>query len=81
MTDMREMGGPLAAMETDYGKYDAEQRKELKRLAREYDLLESAGSDFHGMYEDDSLENEFTDEIYVKMMKAWNELYKMLSDV
>lgn len=38
----------LDAMETMYAKFDFEQTQCAKKLAEEYDILESGGSDFHG---------------------------------
>lgn len=38
----------LAAMETHYAKFTPEQTATARSLAREFDLLESGGSDFHG---------------------------------
>ncbi len=41
-------GCGLAAMETMYSLYSPETTAAAKRIAREFDLLESGGSDFHG---------------------------------
>lgn len=38
----------LAAMETHYSTYTAEKTKDAVRIATEFGLLESGGSDFHG---------------------------------
>ena len=38
----------LDAMETMYAKYDAEQTRCAKKLAEEFSVLQSGGSDFHG---------------------------------
>ncbi len=38
----------LHAMETEYAKYDTETVQKLKDIAKEFDIKESGGSDFHG---------------------------------
>ncbi len=38
----------LLAMETIYSKYTAEQAEKARKIAREFGLLQSGGSDFHG---------------------------------
>ncbi len=38
----------LVGMEVYYGLYDVPRREQLLRLAREYDLLPTGGSDYHG---------------------------------
>lgn len=43
----------LDAIETMYSKFDAEQTACAKRLAEEFELLESGGSDFHGTVKPD----------------------------
>ena len=42
------LAGPCSGMEVYYGRYTDEQRCHLAALAAQYDLLPSAGSDFHG---------------------------------
>ena len=39
----------LVGLETYYGPYDAETRKELARIAGQYGLITTGGSDFHGL--------------------------------
>ena len=67
----------IGCMETDYGSYDEAQRKQLSGLAKQYDLMESAGSDFHGVYEDDRLEELFDYCKYEIMMERWKEFYRI----
>lgn len=55
----KELAGVHGGMEVFYGRYTAEQRQELKRLADRYGLMYSAASDFHGQREKESLENHF----------------------
>ena len=38
----------LAAMEVYYSTYSASDERDMRELAKKYDLLESGGSDFHG---------------------------------
>ncbi|MBO0778765.1 MAG: hypothetical protein J2P37_08045, partial [Ktedonobacteraceae bacterium] len=38
----------LAGLETYYGPYTPDQEQELLALAREYQLIPTGGSDFHG---------------------------------
>ena len=38
----------LCAMETVYSKYDAQTAEKARSIAREFELLQSGGSDFHG---------------------------------
>ena len=42
------LAGPCSGMEVYYGRYSDEQRRHLAELAAQYELLPSAGSDFHG---------------------------------
>jgi 3',5'-nucleoside bisphosphate phosphatase len=39
----------LIGLETYYGMYDSETRKELARLAKQFGLIATGGSDFHGL--------------------------------
>lgn len=71
----RRLTGAIGCMETDYGHYDEIQRKQLREFAEQYDLMESAGSDFHGVYEDDRLEEHFDYSKYERMIVRWKEFY------
>ena len=46
-------------METSYGRYSEEQREYLRRLADENHLLHSAGSDFHGRDDSETMNCKF----------------------
>ena len=48
LNDFKKAAGPCAGIEVFYGRYTAEQRARLAGLAQQFDLLPSAGSDFHG---------------------------------
>lgn len=71
----KELGGPLAAMETAYAAYTEEQCKELDDTANEYHLGKSAGSDFHGLYASDTLENQFSMDFAKELFKSYEEYY------
>ena len=71
----RQLTGAIGCMETEYGKYSEEVREVLRGYAKLYDLLESAGSDFHGIYGDDKLEEHFAYEDFEKMIQRWAEFY------
>lgn len=73
----RSLAGGIGCMETDYGPYTEEQRSSLRRLAKEYDLMESAGSDFHGVYGEDNLDELFDCEKFDVMMQRWDEFYRI----
>lgn len=55
----RHLAGRDAAMETEYGQYDASQRQQLQQLADMYGLMHSCGSDYHGQNPDETLEHGF----------------------
>lgn len=55
----RHLAGRDAAMETEYGLYDEEQRQQLRQLADMYGLMHSCGSDYHGQNPDETLEHGF----------------------
>ena len=65
ITQFKEAAGPLAGMETLYRRYNEEQRAQLTALAKEYQLVPSAGSDYHGQSETDGLDNHFPMEIWI----------------
>jgi len=69
--------GAIGAMETQYREYDAEQRRELHILAKRFGLLESAGSDFHGMYGQERLDDHFEMEYWRKMEQFQKEFYEI----
>ncbi len=65
----KEAAGELGGMEVFYRRYNEEQRKKLKKLAVQYDLVPSAGSDYHGQSDEDSLDNRFPIAIGKKILK------------
>lgn len=56
----KELSGDRGAMEVYYGRYDDAQRKHLRDLADEYELMYSAASDFHGQAEHETMDHHFT---------------------
>ncbi len=73
----RRLAGAIGCMETDYGHYEEAQREQLREFAKQYDLMESAGSDFHGVYEEDRLEEHFDYCKYDIMLERWKEFYRI----
>lgn len=71
----RRLTGPVGAMEVEYAKYSAEQRKTLRELARQYDLGESAGSDFHGQSEEETLFHNFPGDIALRLLERQQAAY------
>lgn len=76
LKDYAALTGLVGGMETKYGKYDQNQEKELGEFADEHGLFHSSGSDFHGVYGNDSLKHGFSPEIYDEMMERWETFYK-----
>lgn len=71
----RSLTGPIGAMEVEYAKYSSQQREELRALAREYGLLESAGSDFHGQDPGETLSHNFPGEIALNLLERQKAFY------
>ena len=71
-------------MEVLYGRYTPEQRAVLAGLAQQYHLLPSAGSDFHGLQDGNSLgsgfEHHFPAGIYEALAARQLEYYGMIHD-
>lgn len=67
----------VGGMEVEYRRYTEDERKRLRKLARKYSLFPSAGSDFHGVFESDGMDNYFPMAIYEEMIKRWKEYYKI----
>lgn len=66
----RMLTGPAGAMEVYYSKYTEEEQQELLKMSRGFDLLPSAGSDFHGQCERETLEYHYPAELYTAMVEA-----------
>ena len=62
----KEAGG--LAMEAEYGFYTQEQRTALRKLAEEFELGISAGSDYHGNAHE-RLNHQFDGDIYEQLMR------------
>ncbi|MBE5955507.1 MAG: PHP domain-containing protein [Lachnospiraceae bacterium] len=75
MTRFKEAAGPLAAMEVLYGRYNKKQRAWLAKKAKEFGFLISAGSDYHGQSEKDSLDNRFPMKIWDRMLENWKRIF------
>ncbi len=60
LSDFRSLCKGDGGMEVNYGPYSPEQRACLMSLAREYKLLPSAASDFHGQNPTDTLKHGFS---------------------
>ncbi len=71
--DFKMAGGD--AMEVFYGHYSKEDSERLGKLAEQYMLLKSCGSDFHGKREGDRLDHNF-DEKYLDGLRKRHMKYK-----
>ena len=69
---VRDVAGPMACMETEYGDYSQAEVERLKGLAKYYGMTESTGSDFHG-YEGLDLKRG-SEKIYNSLQDLW-EVY------
>lgn len=67
LSDFRNLGGK--GMEVYYGTYSDEERGYLLNLAKEYDLVPSAASDFHG-HGHSGLNNRFPESIAQKLLSC-----------
>ena len=54
----KELAGDAAAMEVEYGRYPRHIRDRLAAMAEEYDLMPSAGSDYHAQAAFETLEHQ-----------------------
>lgn len=66
---VKDVAGPLACMETEYGDYTKAEVERLKALAKYYGMTESTGSDFHG-YEGLDLK-QGSEDIYRTLQDLW----------
>lgn len=70
LAEFRSLTGSVGAMEVYYSKYTEEEQQELLALSRQFGLLPSAGSDFHGQCERETLEYHYPAELYTAMVEA-----------
>lgn len=56
----KDLAGDKAAMEVYYSRYSTSERYTLLQLCMEYGLMISAGSDYHGQAEWETLDNKFS---------------------
>ena len=56
----KDLAGDKAAMEVYYSRYSTSERYTLLQLCMEYGLMISAGSDYHGQAEWETLDNQFS---------------------
>ena len=68
------LDGMPGALECEYRRYASNQRKMAKKIAAEFDLLVSCGSDSHGEFPDE-LVNRFPESIYLNMLAAHKQFY------
>ena len=66
----KSLAGDRGGMETDYAAYSPEQRANLRKLAKEYDLLPSAASDYHGKHKGETLAQGFKEEDFQALLSA-----------
>lgn len=66
----KRLAGPSAGLEVEYGRYSPSQRAILRECARCFDLVPSAGSDFHGQDLEETLSHGFPMEIFNGLMQA-----------
>lgn len=66
----KKLAGVWAAMEVFYGKYTSEQRLWLLHLARKYDLMPSAASDYHGQETWETLKKGFSHTVCSQLLKC-----------
>lgn len=64
------------AIEVEYAKYNSEQRSQLAATAEKWKLLPSCASDFHGSFEEDSLENHFAVKYFNAIEERKKTIYK-----
>lgn len=69
LAHFKELTGEAGGMEVYYGLYDEETRRELKSLAKQYGLMSSAGSDYHGQSDTDRLDHHFALEDCATLMR------------
>lgn len=79
------LAGHCSGMEVYYGRYTDEQRCHLAALAAQYDLLPSAGSDFHGPGDgnathDGGLGHHFPASVYEALEARQREVYGVVHD-
>lgn len=63
----KELAGEAAAMEVEYGRYPREMRDRLARLAAEFDLMPSAGSDYHAQASFETLDHRIPQSVCARM--------------
>ena len=79
------LAGPCSGMEIYYGRYSEEQRRHLAELAAQYELLPSAGSDFHGPGDgnathDGGLSHHFPASVYEALEARQRVVYGVVHD-
>ena len=70
LNDFKKAAGPCAGIEVFYGRYTAEQRARLAGLAQQFDLLPSAGSDFHGSDDNNNTHGCLNDHVPAELYDA-----------
>ena len=67
LSEFRTLTGTIGGMEVYYGQYNDTQRQTLLKLSEEFGLYPSAGSDFHGQSEKETLAHQFPYTLYAAM--------------
>ena len=63
----KEFSGEAGAMEVEYGRYPRELRDRLAKIAEEYDLMPSAGSDYHAQASFERLDHHIPREVCARI--------------
>ena len=63
----KELAGDAGAMEVEYGRYPRELRDRLAKIAEEYDLIPSAGSDYHAQASFERLDHHIPRKVCARM--------------
>jgi predicted metal-dependent phosphoesterase TrpH len=66
----KELAGDAGAMEVEYGRYPRELRDRLAKIAEEYDLMPSAGSDYHAQASFERLDHRIPCEVCARMAEC-----------
>ncbi len=64
--------GMSGGLEVNYRGYDENLVNKLKNYSIKYNLFASSGSDYHGYYETDSMDNQYEgDKTYIDLVSRW----------
>lgn len=71
----KELTENIGGLETEYAKYDINQRNQLTKFSHKFDLIPTCASDFHGFNPSETLDNHFPIDNFYKLCKARIEAY------